>query len=62
MARAALLNPETIREIAFRYNYEEIEVAESQRDKMVSFKHPSKEGCGGVDNEVFTIDNNNQLL
>ena len=54
MARAARVNPETIREIAFKYNYEEIEVAESKKDEMVSFRHPSKEGCGGADSEVFT--------
>ena len=55
MARAALVDPETIREIAFKYDYEEIEVAESKKDEMVSFRHPSKEGCGGKDSEVFTI-------
>ena len=55
MACSGLLNPDLVRQIASKYNYEELDVSFKEKGSKLSFKHSWKEGCGGPDNEVIFI-------
>ena len=45
------LSPERVREIAWRREYREIALAAREQGHMMSFKHDSKPGCGGPDQD-----------
>ena len=49
------LSPERVRDIAKRSGYEEIILAAKQQGYMMSFKHGSKPGCGGPNQEYGPV-------
>ena len=54
--------PGEVKEVARQHGYEEVPVGENERNYLLRFRHPSKQGCGGTTNQEWKIQDFSNIL